>query len=60
MRLRSIALAGAALISLCGPAVAGQGWYIGAEVGNSRPVDTKLKVPELPSVTVIWSTIVSS
>ena len=51
MRLRSIALAGAALISLCGPAAAGQGWYIGAEVGKSRPVDTKWKFPELPSVT---------
>ena len=51
MRLRSIALAGVALICLSGPVAAGQGWYIGAEVGNSLPVDTKVKFPELPSLT---------
>jgi len=51
MHLRSIALAGAALIALCGPVAAGQGWYVGAEVGRSLPTDIKWKFPDSPSNT---------
>ncbi len=51
MRLRSMALAGATLLVLCGPAAAGQGWYIGAEAGWSMPNDIKWKFPEFPGNT---------
>jgi outer membrane protein OmpA-like peptidoglycan-associated protein len=51
MRLRSIALAGATLIALAGPAAAGQGWYIGAEAGWSAPTNMKWKFPEFPGNT---------
>src|ERR1700740_3303211 len=33
MKLRTLALAGVALIGLAGPAAAGQGWYVGMGLG---------------------------
>src|SRR5262245_25890463 len=48
MRLKTIGFAGAALLAVGSPALAGQGFYVGAEVGWSFPNDVKWSLPDLP------------
>src|SRR5262245_8411070 len=50
MKLRMIALTGAALVSLSGgPAAAGEGLYLGLEAGYSIPEDVNWKFSGLPA-----------